>query len=57
MLMKRIVIVTGLVFFTQLVIAQGDSILNRYNQYLFASLHVRNDVDQLAASLNSDGQW
>jgi chondroitin AC lyase len=55
--MKRIVIVTGLVFFTQIVIAQADSILNRYNQYLFASLHVRNDVDQLAASLNSDGQW
>ena len=35
----------------------ADTILNRYKQYLFATLTIQKDADKLAASLNKNGQW
>ncbi len=56
--MKRTLIIL-LVFFSvgQNVFAQADTILNRYRQYLFNTLTVQENTDQLITSINTNGQW
>jgi chondroitin AC lyase len=57
MQMKKIVFITGLLLCTQLVFAQADTILSRYEQYIFSTLKVRDDLSNMMSSLNGDGQW
>lgn len=57
MQMKKMVFITGLLLCTQLVFAQADTILSRYEQYMFSTLKVRDDLNNIASSLNGDGQW
>ena len=56
--MKRTVfVIVTLLLFNCNSFGQADTILNRYKQYLFATLTIQKDADKLAASLNKNGQW
>ena len=57
MQMKKMFFITGLLLCTQLVFAQADTILSRYEQFMFSTLKVRDDLSNIASSLNGDGQW
>ena len=56
--MKKITtVLLAFLFIAQGLYAQSDTILNRYRQYLFATLKVNGNVDELVTSLNANGQW
>jgi len=53
---KSIVTIFWLLVF-QCGFAQADTILNRYKKFLLQTLETPDNVDQLAGSITSEGQW
>ena len=55
--MKRYSIIIVCLLLVQVSFAQADTVLNRYRQYLLATMSLPDKIDQLEASLNQNGQW
>lgn len=55
--MKTPICVIVYFLITQYVSAQADTILNRYQQYLFATGKVQGNENLLASLIDSNGQW